>query len=94
MEKRQRIRDLTYDGKRWIASVVAVEEEGGIWRGRLVYFLDTRAPSVRVEDTLALEALAFPEAVAQAAALSVDEMCARLARLLAGEGEGAEARGR
>lgn len=79
MEKRQRIRDLTHEGQRWIASLVAAEA-GGLWRGRLVFFLDTRAPYVRVEDSLSFEALAFPEVAAQAAALSVDEMRARLAR--------------
>lgn len=85
MEKRQRIRDFTHEGKRWIASVVGEGEDDGIWRGRIVFFLDTPTPHVRVVDTLAFEALSFPEVVAQAAALSVDEVRARLARLLGAE---------
>lgn len=85
MERRQRIRDLTHEGKRWIASVVAEGEDGQVWRGRLVFFLDTRTPHLRVEDTLAFEALAFSEVAAQAAALGVDEVRARLARLLGAE---------
>lgn len=85
MERRQRIRDLTHEGKRWIASVVAEGEDDGVWRGRLVFFFDTPTPHVRVEDTLTFEALAFPEVVAQAAALGVDEVRARLARLLGAE---------
>src|SRR2546425_4998021 len=41
---------------------------------RSVFFLDGPTPAMQVEDTLAFEALAFDELVAQASALSVDEM--------------------
>ena len=83
MEQRRRIRDLSHAGGRWIVSLHASDAPQGLWRGRAVFFLDGPTPAMQVEDTLAFEALAFDELVAQASALSVDEMRGRLARLLA-----------
>ncbi len=85
MEQRRRIRDLSHAGNRWIVSLHATEAPRGLWRGRAVFFLDGPAPGMQLEDTLAFEALEFNELVTQAAALSVDEMRRRLARLLAPE---------
>jgi len=83
MQSRQRIRDLKYEDERWIASLVA-EEAGDVWRGRLVFFRDEPGEQTRSDDSLGFEALAFDEMVAQASALSVEQISRRLARSLEG----------
>jgi hypothetical protein len=82
MADRRRIRDMTYRGDRWIASVAAEEQPDGVWRGHVAFFGDARPPATHLEDPLVVEALAFDELVAQVSALSVDELQRRLARLL------------
>ena len=54
------------------------------WRGSLVFFRDEPGVETRSEDSLGFEALAFEEMVAQASALSVEEMSRRLERSLEG----------
>lgn len=81
MEERRRIRDLTHNGERWIASLVGEETAAGIWRGRIAFFLDAPAEAVQLDDDLVLEALAFEELVGEASALSVEELQRRLGRL-------------
>ncbi len=81
MEQRRRIRDFTYSGERWIASLLANETHTGVWSGQINFFLDAPAQAVQLQDGLVLEALAFEELVSQASALSVEEMQRRLGRL-------------
>jgi hypothetical protein len=83
MQNRQRIRDLRFENERWIASLVA-EDEGGAWSGGLVFFRDEPGEQTRAEDSLRFESLSFDEMVAQASALSVEQMSRRLARSLNG----------
>ena len=82
MENRRRIRDLTYRGDRWIVSLVGDEQADGVWRGHLAFFVDAPSANTRLEDGLLVEALDFDELVAQASALSVDELHHRLERLV------------
>lgn len=79
MELRQRIRDFNHEGRRWIASLVASGEDG-VWRGYLRFFPADPSVDTSVDDTLAFEAYAATELVAQASAMSVDEFQLRLKR--------------
>ncbi len=79
---RRRIRDLTHRGDRWIVSLAAQEQVGGLWRGSLAFFLDGPPPSAELHDGLVIEAFDFDELVAQASALSPDELERRLTRVL------------
>jgi hypothetical protein len=85
VERRRRIRDISHAGQRWIVSVIAEDDDVGVWRGRAVFFLDASEPEARrMDDTLCFEALAFEELVAQVSALSVDELRNRLDRVSGG----------
>lgn len=81
MENRRRIRDLTYRGDRWIVSLVGETQADGAWRGHLTFFVDAPSATTRLDDRMSVEALEFEELVAQASALSVDELQRRLERL-------------
>ena len=82
VERRRRIRDLTHQGQRWIASVLADEVGDGVWRGKLVFFLDESDTDRQVDDRFRFEAWEFAEIVAQATALSPEEVDRRLSRAL------------
>jgi len=84
MENRRRIRDLTHGGDRWIVSLVAEAQADGTWRGHLAFFVDAPSATTRFDDRMSLQALEFDELVAQASALSVDELQRRLERLRTG----------
>ena len=81
-EARRRIRDISHGGKRWIVSLLARQQPNGVWRGRVAFFPDGSARLPEVEDTLAFEALDFEGLVAQAAAVSPDEIRGRMERAL------------
>lgn len=80
MSGRRRIRDISHRGCRWIVALAVDEDEGGVWRGTLVFVRDEPAPPREIFDDLIFEALAPEALMSQAAALGVDELQLRLER--------------
>jgi hypothetical protein len=81
-DARRRIRDITHGGKRWIVTLLGRQHADAVWRGRIAFFPDNGDRAPEVEDGLTFEALDFLELVAQAAAVSPDEIRGRLDRAL------------
>lgn len=79
MELRQQLVDFTHGGRRWIASLVARQEDV-VWRGRLRFFEETVSRGPLVHDRLGFEAYTADDLVAQASALSMNEFRLRLER--------------
>ena len=81
-EARRRIRDISHSGRRWIVTLLARRHADAVWRGRIAFFPDNGGRAPEVEDVLTFEALDLAELVAQAAAVSPDEIRGRLDRAL------------